>query len=303
MPIMKRRPMLLNKLTGCRKIIYTICYQITSDTGSHLSLIGAVFLKFRIFAVMFKKPLQLYTGLVFFAGCLILWIFRSHQQFADGLSNALSAKEGRDLFNPHDMILPSVIHVLYKIALIFNRHADVLDIAAFHNTIMAGITLSAIFLLLYKATARFLPGVAAAGALMLTGGFWLFVPLVEVYVPSQGWLALASVILLYRPYSIYNTWKWVSVSVCIIGAALYHQTGVLFIVPLALYTLMMVYPHKWGTWFKIVGLSLISNAVTFYLFSKPSFKRFVKYCIDVAQNKLFNLVACNLESVCKLEHL
>jgi len=149
-------------------------------------------------------------------------ILRAANQTPDGLSYALAVRTGTDMFHPHHLIYVPVARVIHLVGGI-----DPITATLWQNLFwMVVLAFSAWRLAGRIFSGRTAPVLAAVGLLVLRG-VMIYTVRVETYLPALACLALLMVIALERPR---GTWLGALVFAL---AILYHQTNVLFAVPLA----------------------------------------------------------------------
>ena len=149
---------------------------------------------------------------------------------ADSLGYAYNIREGSGLFHPHHLLPMVVIRWLWETV----GFGDVIRVAQVHNLIHW----VAVVLLMYALTLRLLGRVSwallAGLSLILAFDFIRYSLWVEVYVPATAWMLGAMYVLsLKQPLSVLHL---VGVAVCWAMAVLYHQTHVLWAIPLMVYS-------------------------------------------------------------------
>ena len=166
---------------------------------------------------------------------LLLFNLKTAQQTGDGLYYALSAKTGRDMFHPHHLLYTPVVRVLYLAISSICESSDVIFAAQIHNIIWAVVTVLSFYFVVKHLLASSFVGVLAAIFLLVTRGFWQYSTQVEVYVPATGCIALLVAIIIVRRNASLTITEMVVISLLLAMSVFYHQTNVLFCIPLGYY--------------------------------------------------------------------
>lgn len=154
-----------------------------------------------------------YTGLLY-------WL-RAANQTPDGLSYALAVRSGLEMFHPHHMIYVPVARWIHLVTGI-----DPISATLCQNlfwTVVLGLAAWRLAGLIFTSRSA---SIVAACALLATRGVMIYSVRVETYLPAMACLVLATSLAAERPV---RTWLLVP-SVAL--AILYHQTNVLFVLPL-----------------------------------------------------------------------
>ncbi|MEN8007102.1 MAG: hypothetical protein ABFS42_08805 [Candidatus Krumholzibacteriota bacterium] len=153
---------------------------------------------------------------------VLLLLLRASNQTPDGLSYALSVRTGLDMFHPHHLIYVPVARLIHLTA-----GVDPLTATLWQNLFWLVVLAFAA----WRLAGRVLPGrvapVLAAAGLLVLRGVLIYSVRVETYIPALACLALAAALADER-----GARRGLLVPVLAL-AVLYHQTNVLFIVPLA----------------------------------------------------------------------
>ena len=151
----------------------------------------------------------------------VYWVTRSAYQTGDSLDYASSIRSGNGLFHPHHLLFSPSVYVVRGLT-----GLDALSAAQVHN-----ISWAVVGVLLFARVAVELLGVSRGrAAAILTAaslGPWSFATQCEVYVPALS-CSLATFWLLLGPRL-----HLVPAAVFLALATLYHQTGVLSVIPAA----------------------------------------------------------------------
>jgi hypothetical protein len=210
---------------------------------------------------------------------LLFFLLRSAGQTLDSLAYALSAKTGDEMFHPHHLLYIPFIHVFHLLISQICRPCNTIFSAQVFNILWAITAVIAIFLVVRKLLDSSLAGLSAALLLLVSQGFWLYSTQVEVYVPALGSLAfLVAIALAHR--NVYLTTPQ------ILGAALlwalavfFHQTNILFVIPLGLFLVMQEGRHGYQTLVKIICLATLLILVGYVIafFFTPEAKTLVGF--------------------------
>ncbi|NQT87274.1 hypothetical protein HQ560_10950 [bacterium] len=184
------------------------------------------------------KASMLFAGAFCFCiSVVLLSVTRAEQQTFDSLCYALSIKTNTRIFHPHHLLFAPIVRVLLRGASALGGTQDAVLWAQVHNVFWAGITVSAVCILSIRLFGSVGLGIATALTLLVSYGFWRFSTQVEVYVPATG--CLAALLLLMDWHRAALTWSSkFGIAALLAGAIFYHQTNVLFCVPLVVWMLM-----------------------------------------------------------------
>ena len=179
-----------------------------------------------------ERPLL--PALAILAITAILLATRALEMTGDSLSYAQQASSGENLFHPHHLIFTGAVRMLYLAMGQVTGHWDALLAAQIHNLIFLAIGLFSVYGIARRQLESPRLGLAAMVLWAGTSGVWLYTTQAEVYIPAIVCLTAATAALL-RETSGRHRGLW------IIGwwtlGVLYHQTSVLWAVPLGLYFL------------------------------------------------------------------
>lgn len=152
---------------------------------------------------------------------VVFALLRAANQTPDGLSYALAVRTGVDMFHPHHLVYVPVARLIHLAAGI-----DPITATLVQNLFwMAVLGLAAWRLAALIFPGRLAPVIAAVGLLALRG-VMIYTVRVETYVPAVACLAVTTALAAERPV------RHVAVAVMLALAILYHQTNVLFVLPL-----------------------------------------------------------------------
>ncbi len=151
---------------------------------------------------------------------LFFWL-RAANQTPDGLSYALAVRTGVDMFHPHHLLYVPVARLIHLVT-----GTDPILATLWQNLFWVVVLAMAA----WRLAARILPGraapVLAAVALLSVRGVMIYSVRIETYLPAVACLTLATVLATGSPSR-----RWLLVPVLAL-AVLYHQTNVLFALPL-----------------------------------------------------------------------
>jgi hypothetical protein len=162
-----------------------------------------------------------------------LFLTRSLEQYGDGLSYVESARSGIDLFHPHHLGYISAVRAVYQILRAAGAKVDPITAAQLHNILWALAALFSAAFLARRLTGSWAWALFAAFALLVCQGFWEYATQAQVYVPAMGAAALTACLASGRPGRPWTLPRIAALSALFVLAVLYHQTMVLFLLPLA----------------------------------------------------------------------
>jgi len=161
---------------------------------------------------------------------LLLVVFaawRAANQTPDGLSYALAVRTGVDMFHPHHLLYVPVARLIHLAVGVDPITATLIQ-NLFWMVVLAGAA--------WRLAGRILPGriapVVAAVGLLALRGVMIYTVRVETYLPALACLALATVLATARPARLAPLVPVLALAI------LYHQTNVLFVLPL-----LVLLPH------------------------------------------------------------
>ena len=158
-------------------------------------------------------PAVVYAGLLLF--------LRAANQTPDGLSYAVAVRSGLDMFHPHHMIYVPVSRAIH-----LATGVDPITATLWQNLFWTVVVAFAAWRLAGLVFSGRLVRVLAAGALLAARGVMIYTVRVETYLPALACLALAAALAADRPVR-----SWL-LAPALALAVLYHQTNVLFVLPL-----------------------------------------------------------------------
>lgn len=171
------------------------------------------------------------------AAFVFLFLTRSRQQYGDGLTYLKPVETGIDVFHPHHLgYNPSVRGVFAGLRAV-GIPVDLITAAQVFNILCAVAALFAAYGLARRMTGSRAWGLGSALGLLVCQGFWEYATQSQVYVPAMaalGWTAC------FAAARVGRRWSWPSVAGLaglLILSVLFHQTAVLFVLPLAILVL------------------------------------------------------------------
>lgn len=207
---------------------------------------------------------------------------RALEQTGDSISYAWAAREGSFLFHPHHLVFSAAVRAVYLMIGWATGFWDILIAGQLHNVCFAALGLFAVFWLGWRYLGSPLVGLLGALFLASTNGFQIFATQIEVYVPALSCLILATAFLFTEKQT---PWSLVLVATSWSLGTLYHQTGVLFAVPL----LALFLVRRGGpAWRRAIGTTLLAGGATLaaYIFaylntphSLGATKGFLEFCL------------------------
>jgi hypothetical protein len=179
-----------------------------------------------------RQSLDMAAPAVVFAGLLLF--LRAVNQTPDGLSYAVAVRSGLDMFHPHHMIYVPVARAIH-----LATGVDPITATLWQNLFWTMVLAFAAWRLAGLVFSGRLAKVLAAGALLASRGVMIYSVRVETYLPALACLTLATALAAERPVR-----SWFLVPALAL-AVLYHQTNVLFVLPLLV---LMASGPKGATW-------------------------------------------------------
>jgi hypothetical protein len=232
-----------------------------------------------------RKTLFLAAGLLAIGSFVLLFSFRSAAQTGDGLNYLISAQSGKNLFHPHHLLYNPLVRLFYLALSSVCRSCDVFLSAQIHNILWAVAAVIAMFIIIRWLFNSYFIGSAAAVFLLISQGFWKYATQTEVYVPAMACLALVVVMFIRRENSPLSAFEYFLVLLFFILAVFYHQSSVLFLIPLGY--LMFATQGRRGK--KTFGLLFIMSLLiisSVYILAYPSLGAektaagFLRFCLS-----------------------
>jgi len=164
----------------------------------------------------------------------LYWTLRSEEQSGDSLTYAYAIETGEDLFHPHHIIFSPVVRVLVLFARCIDPSADAISIAQIHNISWACLAIVSLYLALRILLASRIIPMFAALMLVASNGLFVYSTQAEVYVPATGCLSLVLLMLVTGYKHGWTTTRLLFLSVFFALSVLYHQSNLIFVLPLIL---------------------------------------------------------------------
>jgi len=215
---------------------------------------------------------------------LLLMAFRTLEQTGDSLTYATAIKTGDLLFHPHHLLFSPLARLVFLTLTGVGLPVDGILAGQIHNAAWAAVAVVGLFFLTRRWTGSSLLAGAAALALLSCQGFLLFASQVEVYIPTLGCAALLLLSLEWhgtRPRRLALIIALFSLLI------LYHQSNVLFCLPLAAFFLLQEKQRGLRTAAGVIGAAgalVLAIYIGAYLVqgSNPSPSGFVQFCLRYA---------------------
>lgn len=183
------------------------------------------------------KKCNLYCISAILSTVLLLFITRPSYQSGDSLSYACAARTGDvEMFHPHHLLFSPFIRVLHRVFSIIIPDMSLLTTGQIHNTIWALISIVSLFNILLR-----VPELKAEAALWVstlfavTYGLMTYSSWFEVYVPALGSIAFLVAVLASATETSLGLKRYFVITLLLTLSILYHQTNILFIIPMILY--------------------------------------------------------------------
>lgn len=216
----------------------------------------------------------------------VLLSMPSFQQTGDSVAYAISVKTGEQLFHPHHLLFSPIVRVFYLV-LGSVTSATAVAAAQVHNAIWAALGVAGMYRIGQKLSGSLSVGIGAAGLLLAAQGYLRYASQVEVYVPATACLVLLVAALVERwPELPDPGWDW-GISMLLAMSVLYHQTNVLFCIPLAVFFLWGGQPASIVRFMRTIGLAggvVLAIYVVVYLAGDDpvSISGFADFCLRYA---------------------
>jgi hypothetical protein len=161
-----------------------------------------------------------FAGLAF---AVLYGLLRSAGQTPDGLSYALAARTGIDLYHPHHLLYGPVTRFVY----LLTGSPDAILAGVLHNLAWLVVLAFGAWRLALGLGRSHVMALLTAVALLSCRGVMFYSTHVETYLPALACLAMFAAAW-FRPQSLAAAAAWLALAV------LYHQTNVLLVLPLLL---------------------------------------------------------------------
>lgn len=216
----------------------------------------------------------------------LLFMFRATQQTGDSLNYSLSAKTSQQMFHPHHLLYTPIIHLCYSAITLICKSCDVIMAAQIHNIVLTVLAiLSYYFILRLVLRFQIVFAVPLTSLLFISQGILVYSTQVEVYVPATACLVL--LVLIISTHTVLNkfpTMMIIVISLLLAMAIFYHQTNVLFFIPMIYYFMSIKREQKLFKLLKIIlfssGMIVLSGYILAFLSitSTPTIMDFLRFC-------------------------
>ena len=163
----------------------------------------------------------------------LLWWTRTLTQYGDSLNYLLAARSGQDLFHPHHLLYNAIVRVFYLALRAVDRGIDVITAAQLHNVLWAVVAVMAVYFIVRRISGARGVAVLAAAGLLVAQGFWEYATQTQIYVPALACLAVTVLLIVRRRGNHFRFGDALGAGLVFALAVFYHQTNVLFAIPLA----------------------------------------------------------------------
>jgi hypothetical protein len=210
---------------------------------------------------------------------LFLFVSRLAQQKGDGLYSLITIKEGNYLIWSHHLLYTSWVKLFFILISPIFKTCDLICAAQIHNILLAIVEiLSFYFLIRYLFRSTFM-GLLAAMLLFTSRGFWEYSTLVETYIPSAACLAFVMAVLIICRNDYFKGIRPFMLIIALSMAVLYHQTAVLFFVPLCYYLISARNRRLWIIIFLSGVFTIFIYILIFTILNgKWDLYRFFRFC-------------------------
>jgi len=164
-----------------------------------------------------------------------LFFTRGIQQTGDSLGYAISIKTGEGLFHPHHLLYNPLVRPFYLILSAISTSCDAILAAQLHNILWAILAVVATYIVINHLYQSRRGGILAGLCLLLTRGFWGYTTQVEVYVPATACLIILASHIITQKSLLMKKTDQIYMAIIFCMAVFFHQTNVLFCIPLAFY--------------------------------------------------------------------
>lgn len=159
---------------------------------------------------------------------LALFALRAAELTADSLNETRAIATGGLPLHPHHLLFAPIVRALHLALAAVVPGCDALVVAQVHGALWTGISVASAYWILEHELGSRRAAALWALALAVSSGYLTFATQVESYVPSAGCLLLLSALLLRAR----GPWTAPAAIVLYAAAVLFHQSAVLFAVPL-----------------------------------------------------------------------
>ena len=171
------------------------------------------------------------AALALLAGA-VLFFTRALQQPPDGLDYALAIGSGAWIFHPHHLLFAPACRLVMLALQGVGLAVDAVLAAQLHNIVWGVAAAIGCGAAAWEPTRKRSAAFTAAALMLVLRGGWVYSVQVEVYIPAAGALALATALLAGGVPLPMRSGRRTAVAALLAVAVLYHQTNVLFCLPL-----------------------------------------------------------------------
>ena len=195
----------------------------------------------RVMTQWLLNPKILGGILLVLATVALWWAFKGIFHEADSLGYAFNIREGGlGMYHPHHLIAMPAVRWFWQAF----GFSDILHAAQVHNLLYWIASVLLVYALALRLLGQLSWAVLAGISLVGAFDFIRYSLWVEVYVPATAWM-LGGIYVLTLKRKL-SGWQWVGVAFCWAMAILYHQSHVLWVVPLGVYAFATHQARKWG---------------------------------------------------------
>ncbi len=206
----------------------------------------------------FAKGSNAFIGLGLAAASFgLLWSTRALTQYGDSLNYLLAARSGQGLFHPHHLLYNAVIRLFYLALRAVDRGIDVANAAQLHNVLWAVVAVLAVYFIVLKISGARGTAVLAAAGLLIAQGFWEYATQTQIYVPALACLAVAVLLVVRRRGNRFRFGDACGTGLAFALAVFFHQSNVLFAVPLAVLLLGLHGRTAWRSLVIVLAVAAI----------------------------------------------
>lgn len=202
---------------------------------------------------------------------------------------AYSARKGdMRMFHSHHLLFTPIIRLFSLAISSVCKSCDTIFAGQIHNILWAIVTVLSLYFILRHLLDSSFYGVLAALSLLVSQGFWMYATQVEVYIPATGCLALVVAIMVTRQRANFTTLEVIGMSFLVALSIFYHQTNVLFCVPLGYFLLKTQGREGCKVFIKILflaGITVLSGYVIVFLSNskEKTLDAFIWFCLSYAR--------------------
>ncbi|MEM6269282.1 MAG: hypothetical protein AAF998_07575 [Bacteroidota bacterium] len=175
------------------------------------------------------------AAFLFVLALVLLGTLGTTEISVDSYDYATSIREGTQLLHPHHLAYNFVNHQVLNGLTALGFAPEAFRVARAHNLFFAALTLGFTFLFFREMGKTAVGALLGALGLLFCFGFWKMASVVEVYVPGMMFLVAACWYLARLGSGPLRGKDGFILGALLLGAIFYHQTNVLFAVPLAVW--------------------------------------------------------------------